>query len=100
MLQLAWAHSHGHPGSVHEASAAAQCWTAQSVAARELACSLPTLYGEDVHEVKVQEGVVPPKQLRLWESNAQKLKGFCDTPGHSWNPYQAVVCGSGWACTY
>ena len=81
-LQFALTHSHGQPGSVHEASAAAHA-------------SYPhaqSLYGEDVHEVAVKEGLAPPVQLSLRESNKAKLKSFCDTPGKSWDPYQAVEC--------
>ena len=51
-----------------------------------------SLYPEDVHEVKVKAGLAPPETLNLWQSNVQKLKSFCDTPGHSWDPYQAVAC--------
>ena len=45
-----------------------------------------------MHEIKVKIGLAPPVQLDLRESNFLKLKSFCDTPGHSWDPYQAVAC--------
>ena len=45
-----------------------------------------------MHEVKGKAGLAPPAPLDVWVSNKLKLKSFCDTPGHSWDPYQAVAC--------